>query len=160
MKPSLRFLLPCLLAGSALLLLSGCGEPYDRYGGREYHHHAYAVTYREGRPYDYYGGPYYAGHRYETWDHGDRYHDYDHGDRYEHYDRHPHYVENTHVVVDTRHGSAPYAGHTHSGYTPRQGTRPPPPATVRSSTNVNVNVSAPNKPKGKDKKKDPYPPRP
>ncbi len=144
MKLSLRFLLPCLLAGSGLLLLSGCGERDDRYG-REYHRHAY-VEYREGRPYDYYGGVYYGGPRYETY-RDDRYYS---GDRYDRRDRGPRYVDNSRVVVDVdaRRGSAPYAGHTHSGYTPRGGTRTPPPGTN------------PAKPKGKDKKKEPYPPRP
>ncbi|HEV7405083.1 MAG TPA: hypothetical protein VGO11_19220 [Chthoniobacteraceae bacterium] len=187
MKLSLRLLLPCLLAGSGLLLLSGCGEygDGDRGGGREYHRHAYGGSYRE-RPYDDDAGPYY-GRRYETVDRGDRY------DRYDRHDRH--YEDRSRTVVvapevahsgtsrthtyATVNSGNPYPPRTHSGNGggyghagntttvavsthpgSREPYRPAPHTGTRPSTNVVVNVAPQDKPKGKDKKKYPDPAHP
>jgi hypothetical protein len=155
MNRSLRRLLPCLLAGSSLFLLSGCGELEDRGGGREYHRHAHGAFYREGRTYEEYPR-----------------------DRY---DRHVRYEDNSRVVVVNRRPSpyaargdayrsrtygsvaaaSPYAARTHTGTGYHQGPRTPPPAASRagsrSSTNVVVKVSTESKQgsakrKGKEKK--------
>lgn len=118
MKPSLRILLPCLLAGSSLLLLSGCGELDDARGGREYHRRSAGVSYRTDRDYDD-GGSYYSGRQYAVVDRSDRY-DRDRSDRDwnrdgDRHDRRSTYQDNSRTVVSVR-DSSPYESRSHSSY--------------------------------------------